>query len=73
MSPYLFVLCMERLGHFIDQAVQEGRWSPIGLSRHGPPLSHLFFDDDLLLFAEASESKRGTIMECLNNFYLASG
>ena len=73
ISLYLFVLCMERLGRLIDQAIQEGRWSPIRLSRHSPNLSHLFFADDLLLFAEASESQIGMIMECLNNFCLALG
>ena len=38
----------------------------ITLSRHGPPISHLFFVDDLLLFTEASESQMEIIMCCLN-------
>ena len=72
ISPYLFLLCMERLGHIIGQAVEEGRWKPIKLSRHGPTFSHIFFVDDLL-FAEASPSQMDTIMECLNTFCSASG
>lgn len=29
ISPYLFVLCLERLGHIIDKAVSDGRWKPV--------------------------------------------
>lgn len=54
LSPYLFVLCMERLRHLIDEAVGCGCWSPIFLSRGVPVLSRLFFADDLILFYEAN-------------------
>ena len=74
ISPYLFVLCMERLRHIINQAVvAEGRWKPIRLSRNGPPLSHLFFADDLLIFADAFEDQINVIMNCMNNFCNLSG
>ena len=49
LSPYIFVLCIERLSHRINQAVSDGRWCPIRLSQNGVPLTHLFFADDLLL------------------------
>lgn len=54
LSPYLFVLCMERLGHLIDDVVRSGYWSTLFLSREGLTLSHLFFADDLILFCEAN-------------------
>ena len=54
ISPYLFELYLERLGHIIHNYVDNGKWKPIRQSRHGPNLSHLFFADDLILFAEAS-------------------
>ena len=73
ISPYLCVLCMERLGHINGQAVRERRWTPISVSHHGPPLSHLFFADDLLLFAEASENQINAIMGCLEKFCSISG
>lgn len=50
LSPYLFVLCMEVLGHQIKAAVREGRWKTCKASQYGPELSHLFFADDLLFF-----------------------
>lgn len=48
LSPYLFMLCIERLSHGILNAVDVGKWWPITLARNGIPLSHLFFTDDLL-------------------------
>ena len=57
LSPYLFVLCMERLCHQIDFSVAKKEWKPIKLSRGGPALSHICFADDLILFAEASVSQ----------------
>lgn len=32
LSPYLFVLCLERLCHHIDTSVGAGEWKPISLS-----------------------------------------
>ncbi|KAH1131560.1 hypothetical protein J1N35_002938 [Gossypium stocksii] len=42
LSPYLFVLCMEWLGHLISSEIIVGRWHPIRLSGSGLPLFHLF-------------------------------
>lgn len=59
ISSYLFVLCMERLGHLIHAAVNDGSWKAVRLSRNGPLISHLFFADDLVLFVEASIDQMG--------------
>ena len=73
ISPYLFVLCIERLGHLISQAVIDGKWKAIKLAKYSPSLSNLFFVDDLLLFAEAIEDQIITIMDCLKKICLALG
>lgn len=52
LSPYIFVLCMERLNQVIEAAIIEDKWKPIHASRGGPKLSNLFFADDIILFAE---------------------
>ncbi|KAK5785432.1 hypothetical protein PVK06_040016 [Gossypium arboreum] len=36
LSPYLFVHCMERLGHIIEEATVNGSWNPLFLSSRGP-------------------------------------
>ncbi|KAK5793328.1 hypothetical protein PVK06_034471 [Gossypium arboreum] len=55
LSPYLSVLCMEWLGHFIRSALSKGVWKPIRLSHSGPVFSHLFFVDDLVILCIADE------------------
>ena len=45
---------MERLSQLIAKEVQEGRWKAIRLGKSGPPISHIFFADDLVFFAKAS-------------------
>ncbi|CAL1369065.1 unnamed protein product [Linum trigynum] len=71
--PYLFTLCVERLGHCILEEVSENRWCPMRLSPGGPPLSHLFFVNDLVLFVEASLKQAEVINTCVDRFCNASG
>ena len=72
LSPYIFVLCIEHLSHDITQAVADGNWKPIQLAKHKTPLTHLFFADDLLLFAEASIDLTYTIDVVLENYCQSS-
>lgn len=73
LSPYLFVMCLERLCHLIEMAVDLKEWKPINLSRGGPKLSHVCFADDLILFAKASVAQIRVIRKVLERFCLASG
>ncbi|CAA7025018.1 unnamed protein product [Microthlaspi erraticum] len=68
LSPYLFVLCLERLCHLVEEAIAAKRWKPIRLSRGGPELSHVCFADDLILFAEASVAQVRVIRGVLEKF-----
>ncbi|CAL1382969.1 unnamed protein product [Linum trigynum] len=73
LSPYLFVLCMERLAHRIEIAVADRQWKPLSVTSHGFKLSHLFFADDLILFAEAGSKQIDIIKQCLEDFCSSSG
>lgn len=73
LSPYLFVLCVERLSYLITEAVNRKKWSPIVPCRAGPALSHLLFADDLVLMGKATASTARTIRTVLNKFCKASG
>lgn len=73
ISPYLFVLMMEKLGHVIKGAVSNGSWKPISLGRGGPKLSHLFFVDDLVLFGEASLETAMMMKAIIDQFYVFLG
>lgn len=59
---------MERLGHFIQQAVSFEEWKSIAFGRDGPPLSHLFFADDLVFFGEATKENAIVLHRILEEF-----
>ena len=73
ISPYLFTICMEKLHHLIQDAINEGEWSPIKLTAMSPPISHLFFADDLVIFGEASTFQVDVMLRCLDTFCQATG
>lgn len=66
MSPYLFLLCMEKLALLIQYKVECNQWLPIRISNNGPAISHLFFADDCLLFTKAKLSQVKLVQEVLD-------
>jgi hypothetical protein len=38
-----------------------------------PPITHLFFADDLIIFAKATSTEASTIKSCLDSYYRWSG
>jgi len=68
LSPYLFVICIERLRDLIDKLVHEGHWQPLHISHDGPKISHLFFAYDVLLFEKAKTSQAQFIANLLDSF-----
>lgn len=73
LSPYLFILVMEKLAYMIQDKVNQGLWKPFKVSRGGFALTHLFFADDLILFGKATENQLTIIMNCLNSLASVSG
>lgn len=73
LSPYIFVLCLERLSHLINCKVEPEVWKPIALSHRGPYISHLFFADDVILFAKAEMSQATVIYDYLSWFCNSAG
>ena len=73
ISPYLFLLCMEFLGAQITKMCEDNKWDMVRASRSGPSFSHVFFVDDIMLFAKANTKNCNAIMEVLNNFCNLAG
>lgn len=73
LSPYIFILCMERLSQAITKEVRNGNWEAIKLGHRGSPISHLFFADDLFLFSGTSQNQLALIKRMLDDFCDASG
>ena len=73
LSPYLSILCMEYLGFLIERECIVKRWTPLKASRENVAVSHLFFADDLMLFAKANEKGSEAIKDVLDLFCEESG
>lgn len=72
LSPYIFVLCMERLSILIGEQVVSGCWKPIKMGRDFD-IFHIFYADDVLLFGQASQENGEVIQGVLNRFGEESG
>lgn len=73
LSPYLFILCMDYLEQLIEEKCMEKSWNPVKSSRGGLSFSHVFFADDLLLFAKANLENCQTIKGVLDQVYRGQG
>lgn len=73
LSPYIFVMCMERLSRWVHERVEQGRWKLLKALRGGAVVSYLFFTDDILFFAKEGEDQVECIMEGIKEFSSASG
>ncbi|CAM8965988.1 unnamed protein product [Rhodiola kirilowii] len=73
LSPYLFVLCMEWLARRLERALQLGDIQGIQVSRSAPPVSHLMFADDCILFVKADVDNIMRLKSILKEFEEISG
>ena len=68
LFPYIFILCMDLLGQLIQEKCEAKVWCPVKASRSGPAFSHLFFANDLVLFAKANAENCIVVREVLDTF-----
>lgn len=73
LSPYLFILCMEMFSRSISIAVDHNIWHPITVHKRAPPISHLFFADDIILASKIITDSCHTIIDHLDHFTKLSG
>lgn len=63
---------MERLGHLIQNAIDNGSSKPTRVSG-GLGVVYLFFDDHLFLFGRAKDLQASCMKEIFDNFCQALG
>ncbi|XP_030948949.1 uncharacterized protein LOC115972854 [Quercus lobata] len=73
LSPYLFLICSERLHGLLNKEAEEGHIRGVSICKKGPRLTHLFFADDSLVFCKASIAECQNIQSVLNVYEKASG
>lgn len=64
---------MEVLGAMINEKCNKKLWNPIKASQGGLAFSHLFFADDLVLFAKVDRKNCMAMKEVLDTFCSFSG
>ena len=73
LSPYIFIMCMDFLGFLINGKCEEHLWDSVKAARNGPGFSHLFFANDLVLFAKTDAKNCSNVKEVLETFCDLSG
>lgn len=56
------------MGAHISVLSEEKRWDKVKASKNGPSFSHVFYPDDLMLFAKVDSKNCDAILEVLDNF-----
>lgn len=72
LSPYLFLICAERLSTLLHKVVQNKTLKGIAALVRGPKLLHLFFVDDNLIFGRATIRVSAEIQHVLQAYEVSS-
>ncbi|KAL4341150.1 hypothetical protein GQ457_08G031210 [Hibiscus cannabinus] len=73
LSPFLFLFCSEGLSAALTAAQHEGHLPGIRASKHGPPVNHLLFADDSLVFLRNNMSEVHCLKDILSTYSSVSG
>ena len=68
ISSYLFLLCAEGLSALIKKKEAVGLIRGVGVSKFAPPVSHLFFMDDSIIFCRATMEECKQVAEVLDTY-----
>lgn len=73
LSPYLFLLSMEVFTRSLDKAEAEKKIQWIKIAKNAPPVSHMLFADDCLLFVKADLHNVNNLLPVISHFSSISG
>lgn len=68
LSPFLFVIYTEILSRMLVDQEQRGHFKGVKISRSSPPISHLLYANDLIIFCRTTEMDALCIMNTLDKF-----
>jgi hypothetical protein len=67
LSPFLFILGYEILSRLILKEESQGCLHGITIARLSPPISHLSFVDDVMIFSRANSNEANVILHCISD------
>lgn len=65
LSPYLFVICTEILVQMLKLVERKRRISGLRVARRAPPVTHLLFADDSMLYCKGADSELDQVINLL--------
>ncbi|XP_027088680.1 uncharacterized protein [Coffea arabica] len=65
LSPALFIIGSEVLSHALNSLVTQPRFPAFWVPRHCPPVTHLAFVDDVIIFANGGAASLKKVMQIL--------
>ena len=68
LSPYLFILCLNHLSLLLDSALHTKSLQPIKVNRRDLSSNHIFFADDIFLFAHANPQQAYILFNIFRGF-----
>ena len=73
LSPYLFIIGQEVLSRLIEKEFELKNINGVKASVCAPPITHVMYADDILLFSKATRSNATAIISCIRKYCLWSG
>lgn len=73
LLSYLFLICAEGLSSMLIAAELANEIHGMSISQRGPPVTHLFFADDSLIFCHASALECRKVLNILQDYEDISG
>ncbi|KAF7821742.1 ribonuclease H [Senna tora] len=73
ISPYLFILCANALSVTLFAEQENHNLQGIKISREAPPVNHMCYADDIMLFFKANMASSLTVRNIFQNFGQAFG
>lgn len=73
LSPFLFLFVADALSALVNKAIVEDGLEPVKICQRAPPISHLLFADDVLLFFQASAQQASVVKGLLNTYATSTG
>lgn len=73
LSPLLFVLAQQVISFNIQKKLQANSITGYKVGREALALTHLFYDDDVLIFTNGAENSMRNVMQLLQEYERSSG
>nr|XP_015876458.1 uncharacterized protein LOC107413102 [Ziziphus jujuba var. spinosa] len=66
--PYLYIIFAELLSRLLYNLELDGKIHGIKLGKTSPPISHVFFADDILIFCKANKTEVQQVTNCMKRY-----